>query len=55
MITNTTAKKTYTVAEGVYSYEIGFQYGFNPNGAPQIRVYLNKLSNTPLVYGVEYN
>jgi len=54
MITNTTAKSTYIVASGVTEYAIGFVYNTNPDGSPQIKVYKNKLSNTPLVYGVDY-
>lgn len=54
MITSTTAKMTYTVVEGVTSYAIGFMYNWNPNSTPQIKVYKNKLSNTPLVYGTNY-
>ena len=54
MITNTTAKSTYVVASGVTEYAIGFTYKTNPDGTPQIKVYKNKLSNTPLVYGVDY-
>lgn len=54
MITNTTAKSTYIVASGVTEYAIGFVYHTNPDGSPQIKVYKNKLSNTPLVYGVDY-
>ena len=54
MITNTTAKSTYIVASGVTEYAIGFTYKTNPDGTPQIKVYKNKLSNTPLIYGVDY-
>lgn len=54
MITNTTAKKTYTIAADVYSYPIGFQYALNPDGTPQIKLYLNKISGVPLIYGVDY-
>lgn len=54
MITNTTAKSTYVVAEGVTEYAVGFTFGYNPDLTPQIKVYVNKLSNTPLVYGVDY-
>lgn len=54
MVTNETAKMTYTVASGVTEYAIGFEYKTNPDGSPQIKVYKNKLSNTPLVYGVDY-
>ena len=54
MITNETAKSTYIIADGVYAYAIGFQYDYNPDSTPQIKVFLNKLSNTPLEYGVDY-
>ena len=54
MITNTTAKSTYVVASGVTEYAIGFTYKTNPDGTPQIKVYKNKQSNTPLVYGTDY-
>lgn len=54
MITNITAKSTYVVASGVTEYAIGFTYKTNPDGTPQIKVYKNKLSNTPLIYGVDY-
>ena len=54
MITSTTAKMTYTVVEGVTSYAIGFVYNWNADSTPQIKVYKNKLSNTPLVYGTNY-
>lgn len=54
MITNTTSKTTYTVIDGVDTYAVGFEYNTNPDNTPQIKVYCNKLSNTPLVYGVDY-
>lgn len=54
MITNTTSKSTYVITDGVYAYAVGFQYNKNPDNTPQIKVYLNKLSDTPLVYGVDY-
>lgn len=54
MITNTTAKSTYIVASGVTEYAIGFTYKTNPDGSPQIKVYKNKQSGAPLIYGVDY-
>ena len=54
MLTNTTAKMTYTVVDGVTNYAIGFVYNWNPDSTPQIKVYKNKASNTPLEYGVNY-
>lgn len=54
MITNETAKSTYTVISGKDDYAIGFLYNTNPNGSPQIKVYVNKLSESPLVYGTDY-
>lgn len=54
MITNETAKSTYTVISGKDDYAIGFLYNTNPNGSPQIKVFINKLSDTPLTYGVDY-
>lgn len=54
MINNTTAKSTYVIADGVYTYTIGFLYDYNPDNTPQIKVYLNKQSGSPLVYGTDY-
>lgn len=54
MITSTTAKMTYTVAEGVTEYAIGFVYQTNPDNTPQIKVYVNDSVNNPLVYGTNY-
>lgn len=54
MITNETAKSTYTVISGKDDYVIGFLYKTNPDGSPQIKVYVNKLSESPLVYGADY-
>lgn len=54
MITSETSKMTYTVAEGVTEYAIGFVYNTNPDGSPQIKVYKNKQMLSPLVYGVDY-
>lgn len=54
MINNETAKSTYTIIADKYDYPIGFQYAKNPNATPQIKLYLNKLSETPLIYGVDY-
>lgn len=54
MITNTTAKSTYIVASGVTEYAIGFTYKTNPDGTPQIKVYKNKQSGVPLIYGIDY-
>lgn len=54
MINNETAKSTYTIIADKYDYPIGFQYAKNPNDTPQIKLYLNKLSETPLIYGVDY-
>lgn len=54
MITNTTAKSTYVVVSGVTEYAVGFVYQTNPDGSPQLKVYVNDLVNTPLVYGADY-
>lgn len=54
MITNTTAKITYTFTEGITEYAVGFVYQTNPDGSPQIKVYINDAVNTPLVYGTDY-
>lgn len=54
MITNTTAKMTYTFTEGITEYAVGFVYQTNPDGSPQIKVYINDAVNTPLVYGTDY-
>lgn len=54
MLTNETAKMTYTVASGVTQYAIGFSYGRNPDSTPQIKVYKNKASTSPLIYGTNY-
>jgi len=54
MLTSETSKMTYTVAEGVTEYAIGFVYNTNPDGSPQIKVYKNKHMLSPLVYGVDY-
>lgn len=54
MITNTTAKSTYTVTEGVTEYAIGFDYQYNPDSTPQIKVYVNRHMEDPLEYGVDY-
>ena len=54
MITNTTAKSTYVIADGVNTYAIGFQYDYNPDGTPQIQLYLNNHPESPLVYGTDY-
>lgn len=54
MITNETAKSTYTVISGKDDYAIGFLYNTNPDGTPQIKLYVNKLSESPLVYGTDY-
>lgn len=55
MINNEIAKTTYTIIEGEDTYAIGFSYARNPDNTPQIKVYLNKISITPLVYGVDYS
>ena len=54
MITNETAKSTYVIADGVNTYAIGFQYDYNPDGTPQIQLYLNNHPESPLVYGTDY-
>lgn len=54
MITNTTAKMTYTFTEGITEYAVGFVYDTNPDGTPQLKVYKNKLIGAPLVYGTDY-
>ena len=54
MINNTTAKSTYVITDGVYTYPIGFLYDYNPDNTPQIKVYLNKQSGSPLVYDTDY-
>ena len=54
MITSTTAKMTYTVADGITEYAIGFAYQTNPDSTPQIKVYVNNSVNDPLVYGTNY-
>lgn len=54
MITNTTAKSTYVIIEDVVEYPIGFSFNYNPDGTPQLKVYINKLSETPLVYSTDY-
>ena len=53
MITNTTAKSTYTIAEGVTTYAIGFQYALNPDGSPQIQLYLNNHPELPYLTDYE--
>jgi hypothetical protein len=54
MITNTAASSTYIITEGVTEYPVGFLYDFNPDSTPQLVVYVNKLYDTPLEYGVDY-
>lgn len=54
MITNETAKTTYTFISSVTEYAIGFLYKTNPDGSPQIKVYKNTLSTMPLTYGSNY-
>lgn len=54
MITDTTAKKTYIIEDGVVSYPIGFVYQLNVDGTPQIKLYLNNHPETPLVYEEDY-
>ena len=54
MITNTAANSTYIITEGVTEYPVGFLYDFNPDSTPQLVVYVNKLYDTPLEYGVDY-
>lgn len=54
MVNNETAKSTYVVTSGVNTFTIGFAYNTNPDGAPQIKVYKNKASNTPLQYDQDY-
>ena len=54
MITNETAKSTYIIADGVTSYAVGFLFNKNPDGTPQIKLYLNNHPELPLVYGTDY-
>lgn len=54
MINNETAKSTYTVTEGVSEYNIGFAFQYNTDGTPQLLVYKNKMSETPLVYNTNF-
>lgn len=54
MINNETAKSTYIVSDISTPYPIGFAYQYNPDNTPQIKVYKNKLSDTPLVYNTNY-
>lgn len=54
MINNSTAKSTYTVTDVSLPYAIGFVFQYNTDGTPQIMVYKNKLSETPLVYNTNY-
>lgn len=54
MITNETAKMTYTMVEGLTQYAVGFVFDYNPDSTPQLKVYINKQSGSPLVYGVDY-
>lgn len=54
MINSETAFSTHTIVSGLTQYNIGFVFSYNPNNTPQLLVYVNKLSTTPLVYGVDY-
>lgn len=54
MINSDTAKSTYTVAEGVTEYPIGFQYMWNENNQPQILVYAGPEANRYLEYGTDF-
>lgn len=54
MITDTTAKKIYTIESGVTEYPIGFNYQYNPDDTPQIKLYKNKHPELPMEYGTDY-
>lgn len=54
MINNEIANKVHTIISGVTEYPIGFAFGYNPDYTPQLRVYVNKLSDYPLQFGVDY-
>jgi hypothetical protein len=51
MVNSDTARTVYTTVEGVTEYGIGFQYYFNPDDTPQLKV---KLGDQLLVYGDDY-
>ena len=51
MVNSDTARTVYTTVEGVTEYGIGFQYYFNTDDTPQLKV---KLGDQLLVYGDDY-
>lgn len=54
MVNSDVVKSEYTIADGVVTYAIGFQYMWSEDKQPQILVYAGPEANRYLEYGTDY-